>query len=397
MVISYQSASSSTTGVSSTTSSSAVTLASSSQGTETTYTGPGSATETANSSSLGLKLTLSVNSTMIPSQDAIDITTSVLNTLPTANNLTASNAWAIGGLSAGPCDLGNSTNKLFFPVGIGVFRGTYGLNNLSSAGSRFRCGPLWNVSPMASSVGNQYYALHSITSYSLLPGSDNGTYAGYYAVPGTPPPPVCNSGVCTYTADTTESFAKGVIPNADGRPGDASTPLTAPLDWATIHSGRPCPANYTLVAGDEWGQLTHSALLCRGVTQPAEGGELPGQRGRVRGEQQSRPMHGLGVLAGVHLQLRRPGRYGLWMHHPGPLLGAVERHELHHNREVPVHRPAWGARGGQLHVQRAWRHGVSVRILLHGQLYGIRPESVEFIIPGPFRQMMLRRSCSRGT
>ena len=237
-------------------SSSAVSLASSSQGTETTsYTGPGSATVTTNSSSLGLKLTLSVNSTMIPSQDAIHITTSVLNTLPTANNLTASNAWAIGGLSAGPCDLGNSTNKLFFPVGIGVFRGTYGLNNLSSAGKPLSVWALVECVSDGVSVGNQYYPLHSITSYSLLAGRDNGTYAGYYAVPGAQPPPVCNSGVCTYTANNTESLAKGTFPTRMAvQESIYAANSTAGLGYNSL--GSSLPANYTLVAGDEWGQLT---------------------------------------------------------------------------------------------------------------------------------------------
>jgi hypothetical protein len=201
---SYQSATSSSTTVLSTTSSSAVTQASSaSEGTK-----PVAVTAEAANSSLGLKLMLSVNSTMIPSQAAVGITASILNTLPTANNLTASNGWAIDGLSAGPCDGGNGTNKLFYPVGLGVFKGTYGLNNLSSAGS-----PLFVWATIECPVdfvfiGNQSYDLRSITSYSLLPGSDNGTYAGYYAVPGTPPPPVCNSGVCTYS-QTPETLTKG--------------------------------------------------------------------------------------------------------------------------------------------------------------------------------------------
>src|SRR5256885_15489480 len=86
---------------SSTTESSRSGFASTSVTTETTRSGLASTAETANSS-LGLKLVLSVNSTTIPSQDVIDITVSLLNTLPTANNLTASSTWAIDGLSAGP-------------------------------------------------------------------------------------------------------------------------------------------------------------------------------------------------------------------------------------------------------------------------------------------------------
>ena len=168
------------------------------------------ARETANSS-LGLKLTLSVNATTIPSQDAIDITASVLNTLPTANNLTASSAWAIDGLSAGPCDLGNATNKLYYPVGIGVFRGTYGLNNLSSAGKPLSCGPGGMSRPTASQSATSTTPCTASPATPCSPGSDNGTYAGYYAVPGAQPPPVCNSGVCTYTPNP-ETFAKGTFP-----------------------------------------------------------------------------------------------------------------------------------------------------------------------------------------
>ena len=247
MVLSYQPASSDTTGVSSTMSSSAVTLTSSSQGVKTA-----TVTAEAANSSLGLKLMLSVNSTTIPSQDAIGINASILNTLPTANNLTASSAWAIDGLSSGSCDPGNSTNKLFSPVGIGVFRGTYGLNNLSSAGR-----PLFvwaTIECIADGVfiGNQSYGLHNITSYSLLPGSDNGTYAGYYAIPGTPPPPVCNSGVCTYTA-VPPTFAKGVFPTRMV----VEEPINAANGTGFYNSlGSVLPANYTLVAGDEWGQVT---------------------------------------------------------------------------------------------------------------------------------------------
>ena len=133
-----------------------------------------------------------------------------------------------------------ATNKLFFPVGIGVFRGTYGLNNLSSCGEAAFVWALVECVSDGVSVGNQYYPLHSITSYSLLAGRDNGTYAGYYAVPGAPPPPVCNSGVCTYTANNTESLAKGTFPTRMAVQ-ESIYAANATLDWATIHSGRPCP------------------------------------------------------------------------------------------------------------------------------------------------------------
>ncbi|HYC12133.1 MAG TPA: hypothetical protein VEC02_05675 [Nitrososphaerales archaeon] len=233
--------------------SSTLNTSSSSQSAGTTYIGPGSSAESTNSS-LGLRLTLSVNSTRILSQDVIIITASVQNTLPTANNLAASDNWAVGGLRSGPCDPGNSTNKLFSPVGLGVFKGTYGLNNLSKAGSPLSVWAMVECLADLVFIDNQSYGLSSITGYSLLPGSDNGTYAAYYDVPGTPPPPSCNSGVCRYT-QTPENLARGVFP-------------TTMVDQATIYAANSTgldfydsllsslPANYTLVAGDEWGQLT---------------------------------------------------------------------------------------------------------------------------------------------
>ena len=217
-------------------SSSATTSTYSSQGGGTRQGGPSSSVETVNSS-LGLKLTLSVNSTTIPSQDAIGITASVLNVLRTANNQTAADNWTVGGLSSGSCDPpGNSTNRLFSPVGLGVFRGTYGLNNITSAGSPLFAWAAISCPADLVFIGNQSYGLSSITSYSLLPGSDNGTYAGYYVLSYAP-----------------ETLAKGLF----------STQMTA---WTAIYAANgtgfynsldsSLPARYTLVAGDEWGQLT---------------------------------------------------------------------------------------------------------------------------------------------
>ena len=188
------------------------------------------------SSVLGLRLTLSVNSTTILSQDAINITALVTNTLPTANNLTASNGWAIDGLSAGPCDPGNTTNKLYFPVAIGIFRGTYGLDNVSGAAQPLFVWAAVSCPADYAFKGNQSYPLTSITSYSILPGNDNGTYVGNYIVSFSP-----------------QTLAKGVFP-------------IQTVDEAAIYAANgtgfydslrsSLPANYTLVAGDEWGQLT---------------------------------------------------------------------------------------------------------------------------------------------
>ena len=197
-------------------------------------------------SSLGLSLEMSVNATQIPSQDAISFNATVFNTLPSADNLTAADDWAVQGLSSGPCDLDN------FPVGFGVFRGTYGLGNISSAGRPLFVWAEISCPAAFVSVGSQFDHLQNITSYSLQPGSDNGTYAGYYAVPTAQPPPVCNSGVCTYT-QTPPTYAKGVF---GMRMFDEATVYAANGTgfYDSLHSA--LPANYTLVAGDEWGQIS---------------------------------------------------------------------------------------------------------------------------------------------
>lgn len=95
--------------------------------------------------------------------------------------------------------------------------------------------------------------LHNITSYSLLPMNDTGNYAGYYVLPPTASS-TCSATVCTYYS-TPEKFAEGIF----------STQMSFS---ATIYANngtgglRPynsllssLPATYTLVAGDEWGQI----------------------------------------------------------------------------------------------------------------------------------------------
>jgi len=223
-----------------------------SSSTEFTQTGIVSSTEVTNAS-LGLRLSLSVNATVIPSEDAIGIDASVLNTRTTADNLTASDDWAAAGLTNGECNYGNATNKLFGPIGLDVFRGTYGMNNLSSAGKPLSYWPVHSCIVDGVMVGTQYLPLENITSYSLLPGNDSGTYAGYYVASTTSPPPVCGGGVCTYSPNVTRTYAKGVFPT---RAAFQESINAANGTGFYSSLGSSLPANYTLVVGDEWGQLT---------------------------------------------------------------------------------------------------------------------------------------------
>ena len=196
--------------------------------------------ETANSS-LGLEFILSVNSTEVPSEDAINMSASILNLLPTEYNLSAANDWAVRGLSAGSCNLDAT------PIGFGVFRGFYDVNNVSSAGR-----PLF----MWAMVSCRASRAWNVTSYSFLPGgpngagNDRGSYAGYYLVASSASS-TCSSTGCTYYPPP-EKFAKGVFPEQFAT---QATVYAANGTGFYNSLGSSLPSSYTLVAGDEWGQI----------------------------------------------------------------------------------------------------------------------------------------------
>jgi hypothetical protein len=171
-------------------------------------------------STLGLDLLLSVNSTTIPSEDAIGIAASVLNLRSTANNLTASNDWPVQGLTSGPCPSGGPST---FPAGIAVFRGSYGMNNLSSA----RPLEIWPL------IGCPAEAEINATSYSFLPKDDIANYSGYPVTQS--PPSLARQESSTWIVVGASIYA------ANG------TGFYSSLDSSL-------PSAYTLVAGDEWGQ-----------------------------------------------------------------------------------------------------------------------------------------------
>jgi hypothetical protein len=180
---------------------------------------------------------------------------SILNTLRTTNNLSSANDWAIQGLASGPCDLGDASNKLFSPVGFAVFPGFYQSNNLTAAG---RPMPVWAeiecIVDLAFNGTKILGDLYNITSYSLLPqgpnnpGNDSGSYAGYYS-PSVITQPTCTS-VCSKS--TTPTYTKGVFPTKM----DSQTTIYAANGTGFFNSlGSSISSNYTLVAGDEWGQI----------------------------------------------------------------------------------------------------------------------------------------------
>jgi hypothetical protein len=166
--------------------------------------------ETSNST-LGLELVLSVNSTMIPSEDAISISSWVQNTRPTANNLTAAKDWPISGLSSGPC------GPAWYPVGVTVLRGNYGMQNVSDGRRIF----IWPI------ISCPAEASPNVTSYSFLPKSDMASYS-WDLRSSTAPIPL------TVTAAPFAANGTGL--------------------YSSLGSTSALPSSYTLVAADEWGQ-----------------------------------------------------------------------------------------------------------------------------------------------
>lgn len=182
--------------------------------------------ETTNST-LGLELSLSISSSIVPSQDSFVVSASLFNTLSTVNNLTASSNWPVQNLLSGSCDSGNGT---LTPEGISIFTGNYGRNNISSASPiNFWAGvecldqpDMWKVNGLA-----------SFTSFAFLPKNDSG-YFGFNA-----------SG----------PVSRGIIP-AQMNTGNVSIWSSNDSSSLGINSlGSASPDNYTLVAGDEWGQM----------------------------------------------------------------------------------------------------------------------------------------------
>ncbi|HEV2389250.1 MAG TPA: hypothetical protein VGS04_00860 [Nitrososphaerales archaeon] len=185
-------------------------------------------TAEASNSTLGFELLLTVNSTVIPSEDAITLSTQVMNTRSTKDNVTAANDWPVQGLSSWPC-FGD-----WYPVGVAVLRGNYQTGNLSSG----RPLSVWNTMIECPAEPQPV----NVTSYSFLPKDDVVNYSGYF--------PSSTPSETVKEESSTILYFLGTIFAANGTGGYDSL-------------GSALPSNYTLIAGDEWGQL---ALLHFKVT-----------------------------------------------------------------------------------------------------------------------------------
>jgi hypothetical protein len=186
-------------------------------GSTTTIRDFGASIETTDTS-LGLRLQLSENSSIIPSQDAINFSFSLWNTLPYPNNVTTSSNWAVQGLAAGPC------RNFYTPIGIAVYRGYYHGNNISSASPL----PVWAAVECIVGMPINY------SSYSLLPDSDSGNYEAFYL------------------AYQSQQVSTGWFPVTLS---DYAVIYAANQDFGFNTLGSSQASVYTVAVGDEWGQL----------------------------------------------------------------------------------------------------------------------------------------------
>jgi len=182
--------------------------------------------------SAGLELSLSVNSTQLKPNGTISLNVTEFNSLPLALNISSSAHWPLNGLWW-ECGL------YYFPDGITLFRGYYGLNNLSTASALdfwgdILCPVEWvgnGTSPGIVGV------LQNVTSYSFMPNSYNASYSGYY---------IPNSGPLAII---------GTFLPVRIVAGTAISAVTTTFPSLTNSLGSTAPSVYTLVAGDEWGDL----------------------------------------------------------------------------------------------------------------------------------------------
>jgi len=153
----------------------------------------------------GLELQVTLNATQITSGESVQVSLSEFNTLPTVNNVSASQAWPT------QVALGACRNIYDQPFGMAVYFGVVDAQNLSQ-------GRQADVFPATACP--MYIRL--VTGYEFQPASDSAV----------------------------------VLPSS----GAVPSPLTGNVEVGMVYNGlasQPLPAgSYTVVAADEWGALT---------------------------------------------------------------------------------------------------------------------------------------------
>ncbi|MGI0091938.1 MAG: hypothetical protein ACREBS_09530 [Nitrososphaerales archaeon] len=187
--------------------------------------------------SLGLELALSVNATKLQPNDNVLVNITVLNALSTVNNVSSSDSWPISGLALGPCPTGAV-------AGISVYQGYYALNNLSDI-EKLQLWPLFVpcVVPFIFNGTTPVGVFQNATSYSFLPKSDMANYSAYYI-------PDCQILSCPSLIG---KFSMSMNATLNLYAINSTNVPDLTVGGASLRSA--APSIYTLVAGDEWGDI----------------------------------------------------------------------------------------------------------------------------------------------
>jgi|SRR5579875_2248533 len=176
----------------------------------------------------GLQLRLYLNATQISTGGAINASLIVYNTLTRTNSITAASDWVLSSVANGPCPLADAP-----PMSLAVFLGYYTQTNISAAV------PL----PLDPPGYQSLCPPRNFASFSFEPSSSTATAIGasanstvfHLSLTG----PVSASTILTGYYSTTKSE---IGPNGSSIPA-----------FILFPSG-----TYTLVSGDEWGNIIFS-------------------------------------------------------------------------------------------------------------------------------------------
>jgi len=191
-------------------------------------------------STIGLQLRVILNSSKLMTGEGIRVSITEMNILNSTNNVTASNSWPLNGLALGPCGTVN------YPIGIGIFQGYFTGSNISSAGK-----PLSIYNP------GEYMCPMILTntgSYEFQPMSDSAQVSGS-----------CTSGSC-FQLDITSRIDAGGYWNLG-------------LGGRTFENFPP--GTYTVIGGDEWGQLVILHFVVSSLASLTTGTTIGGSSGSL--------------------------------------------------------------------------------------------------------------------
>lgn len=198
------------------------------------YSGFATSAQTTNST-LGLKLLLTLNSTVLQSGQVLNISISIHNPLPNVNNVSGASDWALPVLQ----DFSTQPVPCPFYVSFQIFNGYYTESNASTARSPLQLSP--------SGLAISCLALQR-SYYLFQPLDDDAEF-----LVSTPPPSYLTLPMGT------SRLVRGSFSAACCTSFGAITMIPVPPSSVLPFS----VGVYTIAAGDEWGQLVllHFAVV----------------------------------------------------------------------------------------------------------------------------------------